>query len=1174
MKTTIPNGNTLSPNHPGTKGVHLPLGNLLLNEIPEDYDILFVNCAYGGTGFTTSAGYGTYDKTKMRPNPMTTAYKWGVQSAYYYSMIDRIKYALDLNSDNLFAGVIWIQGEFDSSNASGHKTAFEEMTSTFFSYFNSLDGGKYATRTPKRTWDKDLWYNVETVAYWYSVGQCQQIWDNYKTWNPNTYVEIPRDTDSNAVNGTKATSSTPTTHFGNDAFKKVIAPRIVEKMKENNGLFNSEYIKANDTTTTTTTTTTTASTSGNNNFTGSNNFTETPTVSSDITLASNTALNTIAPTSGVNAIGTWYWLDKNTVVPANKQIDTLRIGVNNYSDGATVSGIEIYTVDASTLNVYEKVFTGTAIVSSTNLLNTCYTVDIPIDKIYTFNCIFLVKLGTSSTTSGGGMAFTFSSSGSAAYRDTTPTVGSVVGGTSKQVVFYWTVLQTVKNELLVSGDTAMLSANNEFTGSNNFEIRPTIGEESIILQPASTISPSSSQNALGTYYWLDKHLILPASTHIQTLRIGVQNYTLNTAITGIEVYAVNSDTMVVMEQVVSNGHGLVVNSDLVSGLNSVDLTINRTFGYNCSFMIKLGTSTSLSSGGGMGFCFDDTDLTSTYILSKAPTVNATLSDITITKEITHGVRLFWEAVESIKSPIATLSELETIATYIKNGATTSDLALKADKTELTTLQNTLTAEMATTTGDNTFLGTNKFLTKPSVASTYLASKSPADTTQTIAVVGANNYWGSYGATAPANTTITSIAIGVVGYNVGDQITGVVVYAVDKSTLKITEQIVNNGTYTVSNLYTFGNYNSIIVPINKSYTTETVFIYKVYTSTTQGGGYHKNAPTGDCLNIPLSTTITAGSTLALHDLSKASLLVAIFCATYSPVVSESEFNTGLDKITSEYADVVRSEKDNLFTGSNVFTKIPQATITKTYWDITQKTISDFADTTVGYWSDKNLKVSAGTYIKSIEIALPSTSITNLSIYTMTLTGTTYTIKEVIATDQTYSATGTMTIGSDTFSSVEIPIGKIYTEDVYILLNPARTSMKYYKTNGIAVIALPIFVSNGQNITSGALSTGMTAVDGATSGNSTNKTINGWGLLANIYAEDIGDFLTTFNTTIIGELKQLGFDNGESFSLEGRTWQKCDGTAVDATANPYYNKKTNLSNTPTITQTGIYTYICVN
>ena len=42
------------PNNPGigTRGIHLPLAKTLLQYIPEDYDILVIPCAYGGTGFT------------------------------------------------------------------------------------------------------------------------------------------------------------------------------------------------------------------------------------------------------------------------------------------------------------------------------------------------------------------------------------------------------------------------------------------------------------------------------------------------------------------------------------------------------------------------------------------------------------------------------------------------------------------------------------------------------------------------------------------------------------------------------------------------------------------------------------------------------------------------------------------------------------------------------------------------------------------------------------------------------------------------------------------------------------------------------------------------------------------------------------------------------------------
>ena len=236
--------NTATSSKRGTKGIHLPLGNLLLNEVPEDYEILFVNTAYGGTGFTTARGNGVsdYNATTMKPNSPSGIYTWGTQSAYFFAMRDRIKYALDLNDENVFGGVIWIQGEADSANASLHLTAFNAMTTEFFRYFNETENGKYKKRVFKGIWDKDLWYNVETVAYWYSVGQCQTIWDNYRNWNPKTYVEIPRTTDSNAVNGMHPnepnTSSIPASHFGNDAYTKVVAPRVVKKMIKNNGLFN------------------------------------------------------------------------------------------------------------------------------------------------------------------------------------------------------------------------------------------------------------------------------------------------------------------------------------------------------------------------------------------------------------------------------------------------------------------------------------------------------------------------------------------------------------------------------------------------------------------------------------------------------------------------------------------------------------------------------------------------------------------------------------------------------------------------------------------------------------------------------------------------------------------------------------------------------------------------
>ena len=216
----------------GTKGIHLPLANLMIDYIPDDYGVLVVPAAYGSTGFL-SGNEGTYNQDTKKPNNYNSL-KWSPTSALYQTMKGRIIHALELNRENLFAGVIWCQGEKDKGSASGHKTAFEAMTTAFFAEMNDYDGGNLRNRVPKGEWDRDIWYNLETVTYWDYQEQCKSIWENYKTWNKNTYIDIPRDTDSNLVNGTGDTSSTYASHYGNNAYYKVIAPRVLQKMIEMN----------------------------------------------------------------------------------------------------------------------------------------------------------------------------------------------------------------------------------------------------------------------------------------------------------------------------------------------------------------------------------------------------------------------------------------------------------------------------------------------------------------------------------------------------------------------------------------------------------------------------------------------------------------------------------------------------------------------------------------------------------------------------------------------------------------------------------------------------------------------------------------------------------------------------------------------------------------------------
>ena len=219
-----PFGNPANPGV-GTKGIHLPLAQQLLRYIPEDYGILMIACAYGGSGFTLGE-YGPYDRARLAPEP--DIWRWGAASNYYQGMKDRIAYALDLNPENRFLGVVWCQGEHDRGDAAGQKAGFEEMTADFFAHFSAC----YPDRVYRGAWNKDIWYNYETVSYWYTQGECTKIWENYRTWNPETYVEIPRDTDSNETGGTGITARILGAHFGNDAFLKVVAPRVADVMKE------------------------------------------------------------------------------------------------------------------------------------------------------------------------------------------------------------------------------------------------------------------------------------------------------------------------------------------------------------------------------------------------------------------------------------------------------------------------------------------------------------------------------------------------------------------------------------------------------------------------------------------------------------------------------------------------------------------------------------------------------------------------------------------------------------------------------------------------------------------------------------------------------------------------------------------------------------------------------
>ena len=202
---------------PGTRGMHLPLADLLLDMIPGDYDILVLPCAYGGVGFTVGE-QGSYDSVALRPSQGRL--RWGKESPFYFAMRDRIQYCLELNPENRFLGVVWMQGEFDYENGPAQMAGFDAMTEDFFRYMAEACPGKVY----KGDWNRGIWYNAETVAHWYGVGDCPRIWAHYAQWSPETYVKVPRDTDSNEVNGTGLTAAVRAMHYGNDAFPQGCCP--------------------------------------------------------------------------------------------------------------------------------------------------------------------------------------------------------------------------------------------------------------------------------------------------------------------------------------------------------------------------------------------------------------------------------------------------------------------------------------------------------------------------------------------------------------------------------------------------------------------------------------------------------------------------------------------------------------------------------------------------------------------------------------------------------------------------------------------------------------------------------------------------------------------------------------------------------------------------------------
>lgn len=195
-----------SPEHwGGTKGIHLPLAQLIATIIPDDYGVIIVPAAFGGKRISECV-------SQLQP-----------------TFVKNLKAALELNSENKLYGIIWCQGEFDAydkRSGADYKTAFENMINNVNSQLSS-----YASKSVNGKIDKSIWYNWEFPLMYKNLNTGREILAAQKdVLGESNYVAIP---DETLANPTTYTSGTKEAHFGQGTFRSVIAPAVFAKMKAN-----------------------------------------------------------------------------------------------------------------------------------------------------------------------------------------------------------------------------------------------------------------------------------------------------------------------------------------------------------------------------------------------------------------------------------------------------------------------------------------------------------------------------------------------------------------------------------------------------------------------------------------------------------------------------------------------------------------------------------------------------------------------------------------------------------------------------------------------------------------------------------------------------------------------------------------------------------------------------
>lgn len=250
----------------GTVSSGMYIARALLPYIPEDYGILIVPCAYGGTGFNSGSN-GTWNATKIRSEGGT---KHGAGLPLSKDLYYRTKYALELNEENILLPFIWVQGENDKEGYVNHYNNFK----SFFDWFQGLFEADGLQRfLPEKRMDNFRFFclgstkwmlgaNTETdyIKFtnndWETLSSSDTLkrlstYNNYaflsnlyKTSNGSRLVYLRADIDNfgkfvetNRENGTGDTTSNMQIHFSTRGYSNDMAGNVANAILNHSNIF-------------------------------------------------------------------------------------------------------------------------------------------------------------------------------------------------------------------------------------------------------------------------------------------------------------------------------------------------------------------------------------------------------------------------------------------------------------------------------------------------------------------------------------------------------------------------------------------------------------------------------------------------------------------------------------------------------------------------------------------------------------------------------------------------------------------------------------------------------------------------------------------------------------------------------------------------------------------------